>query len=105
MVVKSCNRAYWPGFYLCAGYTPAFPASRAAGMRAVPAAVDGKTYMWEELGKAFCLMLVLEGILPFLYPGRWRALVAALATVSDRQLRITGLASMLTGAGLLFLLN
>ena len=32
--------------------------------------------MWEELGKAFCLMLVLEGIIPFLYPTRWRHLVA-----------------------------
>lgn len=61
--------------------------------------------MWEELGKAFCLMLVLEGIIPFLYPGRWRSLVAALAEVSDRQLRATGLVSMLVGAGLLFLIK
>lgn len=61
--------------------------------------------MWEELGKAFCLMLVLEGIIPFLYPGRWRSLVAALAEVSDRQLRVTGLVSMLVGAGLLFLIK
>lgn len=60
--------------------------------------------MWEELGKAFCLMLVLEGIIPFLYPARWRHLVASLATVSDRQLRITGLFSMLLGAGILYLL-
>ncbi len=59
--------------------------------------------MWEELGKAFCLMLVLEGIVPFLYPGRWRSLVATLATVNDRQLRIMGLFSMLLGAGLLYL--
>jgi len=61
--------------------------------------------VWEELGKAFCLMLVLEGIIPFLYPGRWRSLVAALAEVSDRQLRATGLVSMLVGAGLLFLIK
>ncbi len=61
--------------------------------------------MWEELGKALCLMLVLEGIMPFLYPGRWRRLVATLATVNDRQLRIMGLASMLLGAGLLYLIT
>lgn len=61
--------------------------------------------MWEELGKALCLMLVLEGIMPFLYPGRWRRLVATLAMVNDRQLRIMGLASMLLGAGLLYLIR
>jgi uncharacterized protein YjeT (DUF2065 family) len=61
--------------------------------------------MWEELGKAFCLMLVLEGILPFLYPNRWRNLVAQLAVVKDSQLRAMGLFSMLLGAGLLYLLK
>ncbi len=61
--------------------------------------------MWEELGKAFCLMLVLEGIIPFLYPQRWRKLVASLAIVSDQQLRVMGLVSMLLGAGALYLIN
>ncbi|MYM63549.1 DUF2065 domain-containing protein [Pseudomaricurvus sp. HS19] len=61
--------------------------------------------MWEELGKAFCLMLVLEGILPFLYPQRWRRMVATLAQVSDQQLRLVGLLSMLAGAGLLYLIH
>ena len=61
--------------------------------------------MWEELGKAFCLMLVIEGIIPFLYPGRWRALVQSLSLVDDRQLRLMGLASMLTGAGLLYVIH
>lgn len=60
--------------------------------------------MWEDLAKAFCLMLVIEGIIPFLNPGRWRALVSTLATVSDRQLRTMGLVSMLLGAGLLYLI-
>ncbi|GAA5314961.1 MAG: hypothetical protein AseanaTS_01650 [Candidatus Pelagadaptatus aseana] len=61
--------------------------------------------MWEELGKAFCLMLVLEGIMPFLYPNRWRNLVAQLALVKDSHLRSMGLCSMLLGAGLLYLLK
>lgn len=61
--------------------------------------------MWEDLGRAFCLMLVLEGIIPFLYPTRWRNLVASLAQVSDSQLRTMGLVSMLIGVGLLYLLN
>ncbi len=61
--------------------------------------------MWEELGKAVCLMLVLEGMIPFLYPTRWRRLVASLALVSDRQLRIMGFISMVLGVGLLYLLT
>lgn len=61
--------------------------------------------MWEEFGKAFCLLLVLEGILPFLYPTRWRRLVVSLATITDRQLRIMGLLTMLIGVGLLYMLR
>ncbi len=61
--------------------------------------------MWEEFARAFCLMLVIEGILPFLYPVRWRRMVAMLAVTNDRTLRIMGLASMLIGLGLLLLLK
>lgn len=61
--------------------------------------------MWRELGVAFCLVLVLEGILPFLYPARWRRLVATLAEIDDRTLRRAGLASMITGTALLYLIN
>ncbi len=61
--------------------------------------------MWLELGIALCLMLVLEGVLPFLSPRRWRASIAGLAMLSDRQLRCVGLASMLAGTALLYLLH
>ena len=61
--------------------------------------------MWQELGIAFCLMLVLEGILPFLYPRRWRGALAQMTQLSDRQLRLMGLASMLLGTALLYLLH
>ena len=50
-------------------------------------------------------MLIFEGMLPFLYPARWRKLVASLALVNDRQLRVMGLISMVVGAGFLYLLN
>lgn len=59
--------------------------------------------MWKELLQALCLVLVIEGIMPFLYPRRWRQLVATLAATDDRTLRLTGLASMVIGAGLLYL--
>lgn len=60
---------------------------------------------WQELGVAFCLMLVLEGIIPFLYPQRWRKLVAQLAHVNDRSLRMTGFISMIVGTALLYLIR
>ena len=52
---------------------------------------------------ALSLMLVLEGILPFLYPQRWRRLVAQLAQISDANMRVLGLLSMLIGLALLWL--
>ncbi|UYM17893.1 DUF2065 domain-containing protein [Endozoicomonas euniceicola] len=62
-----------------------------------------------EFGKQFLvavsLMLVLEGILPFLYPQRWRNLVAKLSDIDDRQLRMAGFISMLAGVVLLTLVS
>lgn len=52
-----------------------------------------------------CLLLVLEGILPFLCPRRWREAVVSLARLDDRQLRLIGLGSMLLGTGLLYWLR
>lgn len=61
--------------------------------------------MWKELAIALCLVLVIEGIVPFLYPGRWRALALSLADVPDRTMRVAGLVSMLTGTVLLYLIR
>ncbi|MGQ9425055.1 DUF2065 domain-containing protein [Gilvimarinus sp. F26214L] len=59
--------------------------------------------MWKELLQALCLVLVLEGITPFLYPRRWRQLAARLASIDDGSLRWLGFASMVIGVGLLYL--
>ena len=61
--------------------------------------------MWHELGVALCLVLVIEGIIPFLYPRRWREMVMMLAEIDDRTMRVVGLISMVTGTGLLYLIN
>ena len=61
--------------------------------------------MWQDFAVAFCLMLMLEGILPFLYPERWRRLVQILAQVDNRHLRMAGFVSMLLGTGLLYLVH
>ena len=60
---------------------------------------------WHDLGVALCLVLVIEGIVPFLYPRRWRETVKMLSEIDDNSMRISGLISMLLGTGLLYLIN
>jgi hypothetical protein len=57
--------------------------------------------MLEEIVRALGLMLVFEGIIPFLSPNRWRDMAASLANVDDRAMRSVGLLSMLIGLFLL----
>ena len=52
---------------------------------------------------AFALMLVIEGILPFLVPGLWREAFRRLTEMGDGQIRFIGLTSMLAGLLLLYL--
>jgi len=61
--------------------------------------------MWHELAVAFCLMLVIEGIIPFVSPGRWRKMVLVLDQVDDNTMRMIGLGSMLAGMLLLLIIN
>jgi len=58
--------------------------------------------MWNNLWVAVALMLVIEGILPFLNPDGVRRLLLSMAQVDNLTLRISGLASMLAGVGLLY---
>ena len=57
---------------------------------------------WQEILTAFALVLVIEGILPFVGPGRYRQMVAQIVRLGDNQLRTFGLASMIAGLVLLF---
>ena len=52
---------------------------------------------------AVALMLVIEGLLPFLLPTIWRDAFRRLTEMSDGQIRFVGLSSMLVGLLLLFL--
>jgi uncharacterized protein YjeT (DUF2065 family) len=54
---------------------------------------------------AFGLMLVLEGITPFLFPTMWRAALAKLAAMQDGQVRFIGLTLMLSGLLLIYWMN
>ncbi|MEJ2686783.1 MAG: DUF2065 domain-containing protein [Gammaproteobacteria bacterium] len=61
--------------------------------------------MWHDLLTAFGLMLVIEGVLPFLSPAGLRRLLVLVAQSDDRQLRVAGLTSMIAGLLLLHLLR
>lgn len=50
---------------------------------------------------ALALMLVIEGLLPFLSPGAWRRMFERAVQMSDGQIRFIGLSSMLIGLLLL----
>ncbi len=54
---------------------------------------------------ALALMLVLEGLLPFLLPATWRDTFRKLTELSDGQLRFVGLTAMLAGLLLLALVR
>ncbi len=50
---------------------------------------------------AFALMLVIEGLLPFLSPGAWRQAFMRATQMTDGQIRFFGLGSMVLGLLLL----
>ncbi len=60
---------------------------------------------WQVFPAAIALVLVIEGILPFLSPGRWRSMVATVAQLDDASIRRFGLGSMAVGVVLLYLVN
>jgi uncharacterized protein YjeT (DUF2065 family) len=53
--------------------------------------------MGTTLIMALALMLILEGVLPFLAPSVWRDTSRRTTPMSDRQIRFVGLSSMIVG--------
>ena len=60
---------------------------------------------WQVLPAAVALMLIIEGMLPFISPNRWRNMLAAVADMEDRVIRNIGLGSMALGVVILYLVN
>lgn len=60
--------------------------------------------MWQTFFDAIALLLVIEGVLPFVNPKAMRRLWSQMVRTDDRTLRFAGLTSMLLGLGLLYLL-
>ncbi|WP_088280252.1 DUF2065 domain-containing protein [Ideonella sp. A 288] len=61
--------------------------------------------MGDLIPTALALMLVIEGVLPFLSPGLWRQVFERATRMSDGQIRFVGLSSMLVGLLLLLAWN
>ena len=59
--------------------------------------------MGTTLLMALALMLVIEGLLPFLAPELWRETFKRLVQLTDGQIRFFGLTSMIAGLILLFI--
>jgi len=54
--------------------------------------------MWHDLLLAFALVLILEGLLPGIYPAGWRRMIEEVSRMDDRTLRLAGVGSMIAGA-------
>ena len=60
---------------------------------------------WQVLPAAIALVFIVEGMLPFISPNRWRAMLAVAAQMDDRMMRSIGLGSMLFGVVILYLVH
>lgn len=56
---------------------------------------------WLDLGAALALVLVIEGVVPFLNPGGLKRALRLIAEMEDSTLRFAGLTSMIIGLILL----
>jgi uncharacterized protein len=61
--------------------------------------------LWNDLLAAVALLLVLEGLMPFLNPAGFKRALIQVAALPDRVLRAMGLAGMILGALLLWWLR
>ena len=60
---------------------------------------------WTEILTAIALVLIIEGMVPFIGPGKYRQIVAQMAQLSDNHLRTVGLVIMIIGVVLLFIVR
>ncbi len=61
--------------------------------------------MGETFLIAIALMLILEGVFPFLSPKAWRETFKKLTEIDDGQIRFVGLSSMLIGLALFLIVS
>jgi len=52
---------------------------------------------WADLGAALALVLILEGLIPFVSPRGYRNMVQQMAAMPEKMLRNVGLVLIITG--------
>lgn len=60
---------------------------------------------WQVFPAALALVLIIEGLMPFISPNHWRNMLAMAAQIDDRIIRRIGFGSMLLGVVLLNLVS
>jgi len=61
--------------------------------------------MWQDLLVGIALLLVFEGVVPFLSPTRYRRTLILASQMNDKTIRTLGLASMAAGVIVLYLVR
>lgn len=61
--------------------------------------------MLQDILTAFALYLIIEGMIPFVGPARFRRTVEQISQLNDNNLRIAGLVAMAAGLLLLFVVR
>lgn len=60
---------------------------------------------WNDLFSALALVLIIEGLLPFISPANYKENIANILKMPDSTLRVIALGSMLAGVFLLYLIR
>lgn len=60
---------------------------------------------WHVLAVAIALVFIIEGMLPFISPDRWRKLLTMADSMDNRVIRNIGLGSMLFGVLILYVVH
>jgi uncharacterized protein YjeT (DUF2065 family) len=60
---------------------------------------------WTDILTALALVFVIEGMLPFISPAKYRQMVSEITRLSDNHIRNIGLVVMVAGLLLLFLVR
>ena len=57
---------------------------------------------WQVFPVAIALVFIIEGVVPFISPDRWRNMLAMAEQMDERSIRMIGLGCMLFGVLLLY---
>ena len=60
---------------------------------------------WTDFLAALAIVCIIEGVMPFINPPGMKRLLAKLAAMEERELRLGGFFSMLVGLAILFLVR